>query len=114
MTIRTAGNKAIETFTVQLDVFLVHVPDEEVSLAIEKSVDSYRFILKTPKSINFKKKVRAYWLITVPDHWLQPEKLSASLVNSSIVGMEGLRNLYIGDLDLRTTNGPIRFVVSYF
>lgn len=113
MTIRTAGNKTIETLTIQLDVFLVHVPDDEIVLTTEKSGDSYKYLLKTPKSLGFKKKVRAYWLITLPDHWMQPEKLSATLINSSIVGMVGLRDMFIGELDMRTTNGPIQFQVSF-
>jgi hypothetical protein len=112
MTIRTAQDKAVEVITIQLDVFLMHVSDEDVSLSTEKSDDNYKFILKTPKLLGFKKKIRAFWLITIPDFWLRPERLSASLVNSSIVGLESFGNIVIGELDLRTTNGQINFEVG--
>ncbi|CAO3686628.1 unnamed protein product [Umbelopsis ramanniana] len=109
MTIRTARDKTVDIITIQLDVFLMHVPDEDVSLSTECTDDSYRYTLKTPKSLGFKRKVRAFWLITIPDHWMRPERLSASLVNSSIVGLDGLGDIVIGEMDLRTTNGRIIF-----
>jgi hypothetical protein len=112
MTIRTARDKTVDIITIQLDVFLIHVPDEDVSLSTETSDDSYRYTLKTPKSLGFKRKVRAFWLVTIPDHWMRPERLSASLVNSSIVGLDGFGDIVIGEIDLRTTNGRINFEVS--
>jgi hypothetical protein len=112
MIIKLAGNQAVEDFSIQLDVYLMHVPDNAVSLSTEKSEDSFRLGLKTPKNIGFQKRIRAFWLITIPDNWLQPERLSACLCNSSIVGLDSLRSLSFGQIDLRTSNEFIKFEVS--
>ncbi|KAM3586940.1 hypothetical protein VKS41_001988 [Umbelopsis sp. WA50703] len=109
MIIKLAGNQAVEDFSIQLDVYLMHVPDNAVSLSTEKSEDSFRLGLKTPKNIGFQKRIRAFWLITIPDNWLQPERLSACLCNSSIVGLDSLRSLSFGQIDLRTSNEFIKF-----
>jgi hypothetical protein len=60
MIIKLAGNQAVEDFSIQLDVYLMHVPDNAVSLSTEKSEDSFRLGLKTPKNIGFQKRIRAY------------------------------------------------------
>lgn len=112
MIIKAAGNQAVENFSIQLDVYLMHIQDDSVSLVTEKTNDSFRLVLKTPKSIGFKKRIRAFWLITVPDNWLQPERLSASLCNSSIVALDSLRCLSFGAIDLRTSNEIIKLEVS--
>lgn len=112
MIIKAAGNQAVEDFSIQLDVYLMHIQDDSVSLSTEKTEDSFRLVLKTPKSIGFKKRIRAFWLITVPDNWLQPERLSTSLCNSSIVGLDSLRCLSFGAIDLKTSNEYIKLEVS--